>query len=126
MKSLHRQKGLSVISLILTFALVGFLAVIVMRLIPVYMDDNAIKSTMTAVAAEVPPNASINEVRKRVNKILEVNSVTIVKGADFQLIKDGEINLLYIEYEARTPFIANIEFAVTFEHEVPLGGAANP
>jgi Tfp pilus assembly protein PilE len=126
MKSLHRQRGLSLISLIVTFAFVGFLAVIVMRLIPVYMDDNSIKSAMEAVAAEVPPNASINEVRKRLNKNLEINSVTIVKGADFQLTKDGELNLIYIEYEARTPFVANIEFAVVFEHEVPLGGAANP
>ena len=126
MKSLHRQKGLSLISLILTFALVGFLAVIVMRLIPVYMDDNSIRSAMESVAAEVPPNASVNEVRKRIGKNLEINSVSIVKSADFQLTRDGEINLLYIEYEARTPFVANIEFAVMFEHEVPLGGAANP
>lgn len=123
MKSLHRQKGLSLISLIVTFAFVGFLAVIVMRLIPVYMDDNSIKSAMEAVASELPPNASINEVRKRLNKNLEINSVTIVKGVDFQLTKDGEMSLIYIEYEARTPFISNIEFAVTFEHEVPLGGA---
>jgi Tfp pilus assembly protein PilE len=126
MKSLHRQKGLSLITLILTFALVGFLAVIVMRLIPVYMDDNSIRSAMESVAAEVPPNASVNEVRKRIGKNLEINSVSIVKSADFQLTRDGEINLIYIEYEARTPFVGNIEFAVMFEHEVPLGGAANP
>lgn len=123
MNTLHRQRGLSLISLIVTFALVGFLAVIVMRLIPVFLDDNSIKSTMETVASELPPNASINEVRKRINKNLEINSVTIVKGADFQLVKDGELNLIYIEYEARTPFIANVEFAVMFEHEAALGGA---
>lgn len=123
MKTLHRQRGLSLISLIVTFAVVGFLAVIVMRLIPVYLDDNSITSAMASVASELPPNASINEVRKRLNKNLEINSVTIVKGADFQLTKDGELNLIYIEYEARAPFIANIEFAVVFEHEAVLGGA---
>lgn len=119
----HRQHGLSLISLIVVFAFVGFLAVIVMRLLPIYMDDNSIKSAMEAVAAEVPPNASIAEVRKRLNKNLEINSVTIVKGVDFDLVKDGEGSVIYIEYEARTAFISNIEFAVTFEHEVPLGGA---
>ena len=123
MKTMHRQRGLSLISLIITFAFVGFLAVIVMRLLPIYMDDNSIQSAMAAVASEVPPNASINEVRKRLNKNLEINSVSIVKGTDFELIKDGETNLIYIEYEARAPFLSNIEFAVTFEHEVPLGGA---
>ena len=124
MKTMHRQRGLSLISLIITFAFVGFLAVIVMRLLPIYMDDNSIQSAMAAVASEVPPNASINEVRKRLNKNLEINSVSIVKGADFQLTKDGETTSIYIEYEARTAFIANIDFAVMFEHEVPLGAGA--
>jgi Tfp pilus assembly protein PilE len=123
MNTIHRQRGMSIISLIIGIAVVGFLAVIAMRLLPIYLDDNSIKSSMEAVASEVQPNASINEVRKRLNKNLEINSVSIVKGADFELIKDGETNILYVEYEARTAFIANIEFAVTFEHEVPLGGA---
>jgi len=125
MKSMHRQQGLSLISLIVTFAFVGFLAVIVMRLLPIYLDDNSISSAMKAVAAEVPPNASVNEVRKRLGKNLEINNVSVVRAVDFQLVKSGEIAVIYIEYEARTAFIANIDFAVMFEHEVPLGGAPN-
>jgi len=118
-----RQRGMSIISLIIGIAVIGFLAVIFMRLLPLYLDYNAIKSSMESVAAEVPPNASINEVRKRLNKNLEINSVSVVKGVDFELVKDGEIGVIYIEYEARATFIANIEFVVTFEHEAPLGGA---
>lgn len=125
MKSLHRQRGLSLISLIVTFAFIGFLAVMVMRLLPIYMDDSSVQSAMKSVASELPPNASIGEVRKRIGKNLEINSVSVVKPVDFQLVKDGDVGVIYIEYEARTSFIANIDFAVMFEHEAQLGAPAD-
>jgi len=122
MRTLHRQRGLSFISLMVIFTLVGFIAVVVMRLVPVYMDDNSIRSAMKSVAEESPPNASLAEVRKRIGKVLDVNGVSIVKPADFGLTKDGETTVVFIEYEARAPLIANISLVIDFEHEAALGG----
>ena len=125
MNTLHRQRGLAFFSIMIIFAVVGFAAVIAMRLLPLYLDDNAILGAMKAAAAEFPPNASLIAVRRSIAKNLEINNVSVVKAVDFMLVKDHDVGVIVLEYEARTAFVANIDFAVTFEHEVPLGGPAN-
>lgn len=122
MRTLHHQRGLSFISLMVIFTVVGAVTVVVMRLVPLYMDDNSIQSAMRSVAQEVPATASVNEVRKRIGKILDVNGVSIVKAADFGLTKDAEGSTVFIEYQARAPLVANVSLVIDFEHEARLGG----
>ena len=126
MKFNDGQRGFTLIGLMIVFAVIGFFALIGMRLLPVYMEDNAIRGAVESVAAEMPPTASIIQARKSFSKRLEINSVKAVVANDLMLGGEGGVRTLVIEYEGRAPFISNISFVVDFYHEAALGGAATP
>ena len=126
MKLHDGQRGFTLIGLMLVFAVIGFFALIFMRLLPVYMEDNAISTAVAAVAAELPASASITEARKAFGKRLDINNVKAVVPNDLVLGGEGAVRTLVIEYEGRAPFISNISFVVDFYHEAGLGGAAVP
>jgi hypothetical protein len=126
MKLKDGQGGFTLIGLMIVFAVIGFFALIGMRLLPVYMEDNAIKGGVNATAAALPPTASIIEARKAFAKHLEINDVKAVVANDLGMGGEGGVRTLVIEYEGRAPFISNISFVVDFYHEAALGGAATP
>ena len=126
MLSKHGQRGYTFIGLALVVSVIGFFALIGMRLLPVYMEDNAIKTAVNSVAAELPATASIGEARKAFGKRLDINNVKAVVPADLVVGGEGGVRTILVEYEGRTPFISNINFAIDFYHEAALGGAATP
>jgi len=126
MKVHDGQGGFTLIGLMIMFAIIGFFALIFMRLLPVYMEDNAIKGAVASVAAELPATATIGEARKAISKRFEINDVKSVVPNDLVLGGEGGIRTIVIEYEGRAPFISNISFVVDFYHEAALGGAATP
>ena len=126
MLNMQVQRGFTLIGLIMVFAVIGFFALIFMRLLPVYMEYNAIKGGVNSVAATLPATASIGEARKAFGKHLEINDVKAVVPADLMMGGEGAVRALVIEYEGRAPFISNISFVIDFYHEAALGGAATP
>jgi hypothetical protein len=126
MKVNDGQGGFTLIGLMIVFGVIGFFALIGMRLLPVYMEYNAIKGGVDAAAAALPPTASIIEARKAFQKHLEINDVKSIVASDMVLGGEGGVRTLVVEYEGRAPFISNISFVVDFYHEAALGGAATP
>ena len=126
MLNMQVQRGFTLIGLMMMFAVIGFFALIFMRLLPVYMEYNAIKNGVDSVAATLPPTASIGEARKAFSKHLEINDVKAVVAADLMMGGEGGVRAIVIEYEGRAPFISNISFVVDFYHEAALGSAASP
>jgi Tfp pilus assembly protein PilE len=121
MKLRHQQQGMTLIGLVLVFVIIGFFALIFMRLLPVYMEDASISSAMQTVARDLPPNASFNEIKKALGKNFDINNVKAVQTTDFVLVDEGGSKVLSVDYEARAPFVSNISFVVEFGHEVTLG-----
>lgn len=126
MKFQDGQGGFTLIGLMLVFAVVGFFALIFMRLLPVYMEFNAVKGAVTSVAAELPATGSITDARRAFQKRLEINDVKTVVANDLMLGGEGGIRTLVIEYEGRAPFISNISFVIDFYHEAVMGSGAAP
>ena len=120
------QRGFTLIGLMIMFAVIGFFALIFMRLLPVYMEYNAVKGGVAATAAALPATASIGEARKAFQKHLEINDVKSVVANDLMLAGEGGVRAIAVEYEGRAPFISNISFVVDFYYEAALGGAATP
>jgi hypothetical protein len=51
-----------------------------------------------------------------------VGYVETIQGKDVKIIREKRGNLLTADYEVRKPFIYNIDFAIKFKYQVPLGG----
>lgn len=123
--SRRAQRGMTFISWVVVFAVAGLFALVIMKLIPIYIEHNAIRSAMKAAAAELPAASSVRSAQVAMAKRLGVNDVDVVEAEDFELVKDGPQTYLEIEYEARTGLFGNISLVVGFSESFELGGSSD-
>lgn len=120
MKSITRQRGMTLIGWIMTLTVIGFFALFAIRLTPVFLEYQSVVSSMNQLQ-ELPAQASIVDIRRSLDKSLYINGVEDVEARDFDIRKEGGGTVVAIEYESRTSFIANIDLLVSFSHSVTVG-----
>ena len=111
----RRQRGMGLLALIF-WALISVLVfIVVLKLIPVYKENLAIKTTLSDIASDsVIQNKEKWEIRKFFNERAEIDNISSVNGSDLEVGKeDGKI-VLGIDYSVKTPLFANISLNISF------------
>ena len=111
----RRQRGMGLLALIF-WALISVLVfIVVLKLIPVYKENLAIKTTLSDIASDsVIQNKEKWEIRKFFNERAEIDNISSVNGSDLEVEKeDGKI-VLGIAYSVKTPLFANISLNISF------------
>jgi len=122
---MNRQKGITFVGFVMVLAIVGFFAYVAMRLVPIYIEYFAVKSAMTAVAAESgSAELQPGEIRNRLIKRFDVSYVTSVRPNDIRISRDRNPSIT-IAYEVRKPFISNVDVVVVFSHTQALNRGAS-
>lgn len=119
----NRQRGLSFLSLIALVGMLGFAAVIGLKLIPVYMDSWKIDGVMTAVISEPGVNEqSRQEVIESMLKRLDIDAVEGVNYSNWKerlsVTKRKNNVTIDVNYEITTPLIGNLSLLAVFEKSV--------
>ncbi len=118
-----RQKGMTLIGFIIGASLVAFVAVLAMRMVPVYFEYMSVKEAMKKVAEEPGAwNASPASIRGSLSKYFDVSYVDTVKPAQIKLVRDRSGKYLQLEYEVRRPVAGNLYMVAVFEHRQPITG----
>lgn len=124
----RNEKGITLMSFVMVLAVMGFFALITMKLFPMYSEYNNLKSAMKELAAQ-PNSASLTlaqvqgELSRRFN-IAYVESVDLKK--DVKIIRGaGRTAKLNIAYEVRRPMFANLDVVGKFDHTVDLTGTSS-
>lgn len=119
MRTLNRQRGVSVPALIALLIIIGFVITIGIRLTPVYINYYSLVSLVKSVQEdeELRKQPTV-DIREAVNKRMRLNEVDKL-GYDVVSIKrpSGEL-VLEIDYEVRRPFVGNIDLIVSFNRRV--------
>jgi len=118
----HRQQGLTAISVVLILAMIGFFAMIAIRLFPIYVEHFSVVSHLESLAEETGITKKTNgEILSTLNKRFSIDDVKNVTDENIfiERNKDGSM-LIAIEYEVRTPALGNIDMVVSFVDEVTL------
>ena len=111
----RRQRGMGLLALIF-WALISVLVfIVVLKLIPVYKENLAIRTTLSDIASDsVIQNKEKWEIRKFFNERAEIDNISSVNGSDLEVEKeDGKI-VLGIVYSVKTPLFANISLNISF------------
>lgn len=117
-----RQRGITVISLILLLLVAGLLGTMVLRLYPVYYENFKITSALRSVESEfVAQSPSIPAIRKALTARFDVESVRIIKAREVEVTRQGRGYLVRAKYDQLSPFVANINFSVSFDSTVVIG-----
>ena len=110
-----RQRGMGLLALIFWALISVFVFIVVLKLIPVYKENLAIKTILSAIASDsVLQNREKWEIRKLFNERAEIDYISSVNGADLEIDKeDGKI-VLGIAYSVKTSLFANISLYINF------------
>lgn len=115
MHSMRRQHGLSLFAWLILIALAAFLAVVALKLIPIYIDYFSVADTLEAVAQE----RGVDKENKRViwskiSKRLDLSYVDTVKPEHFSVeVKKGKTTLV-LEWEVREHLFGNLDIVAVF------------
>ncbi|MFV8833851.1 DUF4845 domain-containing protein [Aquisalimonas sp. APHAB1-3] len=112
------QRGFSLIGLMLVLVLGAFAAMLVLRIIPIYLESMTVASVVDDVAGTPElRGARPGEVRSALMRRLQVNSVDKLGRNDISVERSGEGVTIVVAYERRFPLIANLDGIASFREE---------
>lgn len=116
-----RQKGITAVGALVILVLVGFLALAVIKLFPVYMEHFSVTASMESLK-EKPGDGPLNKrtLEQLLMRRLNINSVSSVDREHITVEPVSGGHLVSVVYETRVPFVANIDFVVSFDDEVKV------
>jgi len=112
LRNRNAERGISITGLIVTLALLGVVGVFASRLIPAYIEYNAIKAAI--VQAKASGGNNVREIQAAFDRHAGINSVTAIAGRDLVISRDtGNIELSFA-YEKRLPVAGNVSVVIDF------------
>ena len=117
------QKGMTFLGYVIVLGIIGFFAVMAMKLAPLYLEFQSVVKIMNNVAEQSSAQTPVAAIRTSIQKQLDVNNIDRVEGRDFEIKRDKGTTTLSIDYEARTQFAGRLWFLLTFDHAAVLRGA---
>lgn len=122
MASLKRQQGMTFISLILLLCLIGFFALLVLKIGPIYLDHSKITAALEAVKQSVDLESKTeHDIREMLRKRFDLNYVTDVRAQDIVITKSGSYLKVEIQYDVIKKIIGNISVLVEFDDVLEVG-----
>ncbi|SEA61532.1 protein of unknown function [Thiothrix caldifontis] len=125
---MRKQKGATFLTWVAGVGVVIFAFITVVKLVPLYMEFYTVRSLVDRVAQESSSKSSLQQIRRKVDDYMNVNGLNSLSSKDFQVVPvEGKNNVkaLEIYYEVRKPWVANIDFLMTFEYSKELGVASD-
>ncbi len=120
---MYKQKGLTLISWIIVLLFLLFQGIIAMKIIPVYITDESVKT----IFKELPDDAeargmTANQLKILILKRLRMNSVYSLEPDNIKIKRGRRDNIVTINYAPHGELFGNLEFVARFHHEakVPL------
>ncbi len=112
---MYKQRGAGLSGLFLWSFVLFFVAVLGMKLVPVYIENAAIKKTLIAIANDpVLQNGTKAEIRTSFNKRAQIDDISVVDEGDIEFNKENGQAVLSIIYSVKTPLFANISLYLDF------------
>lgn len=114
----RRQRGLSLISLLVVIAVVGGLVTAGLKLAPHYMQYAMVKAAMNKQVKEPPSPLGPQSLVNAVGNQLYIDDVKDVTQRQFKVRPVTNGYELSIDYEVRKPLFYNIDAMLKFDHKV--------
>lgn len=120
-KSGGRQHGLTVIGMLLLIVVLGFMALIAMKVIPMYIQYFTIKSTIENIRKE-PQLAQMGlmEIQNALQKRFDIGYVDKITAKDIKLRNDRNGRVLDLVYEDDQPLFYGLHVVLKVNEAIPL------
>jgi len=114
---MSRQRGMTVIGLLMAAITIGFVALMVMQVVPMYLNDQKVAAIFKALENE---RGTERQLRGTIERYLDINMVNHVTAQDFKFEQTGRGTRVSLDYEARARIAGNLAIVATFSHQVDV------
>ena len=106
---------------LVVLALIGFFALLVIKIAPIYMEHYSVKTVLASLEKEpLITKKSPAEVRKLINRRLKVNGVYKMNRDAIKITKKSGVMNVDISYETREHMAGNVDVVVSFSKQIEL------
>jgi Tfp pilus assembly major pilin PilA len=117
----NRQQGMTTIGLLLVLVVIALFALSAVRIIPIYIENFAIKSVLTAVQDDQRIDAkSKAAIWESLSKRLYINEVRLIKREHVGISRENGQTTVTITYESRRPYIGPLFIGGSFSESVVI------
>ncbi|TFW70527.1 DUF4845 domain-containing protein [Methylotenera oryzisoli] len=115
MQAVKKQQGATLLGMLIVGAFVVFVALIVMKVAPAYIEFMSVKKVLKAMQSESLGTMSNKEIKDSFEKRASVAYVDTVKGSDLVIEKtpDGSA-VVSVSYEVVKPIMGNVSVLIDF------------
>ena len=111
---MHKQRGVSLMGLIVTLAVLGFLAVMAAKLMPAYIDYFSVKKMFATMEQAGDFKGSVRDIRKSFDTRNAIESVNDVKGDDLEIGKEGGETVVSVSWSKKISMVGNLSACLDF------------
>jgi Domain of unknown function (DUF4845) len=113
---MHRQRGISLIGLLIVGGLLVFFAIIGFKLLPSYIEYYTVQRIVSDISrAPEIRGGSIRDVQSSFDRRATIDNVSSVKGADLEVTKMGDGFEIIVAWSSRVPLFGNMNACIDFE-----------
>ena len=111
---MQKQRGISLMGLIVTLGVLGFLAVMAAKLMPSYIDYFAVKKMFKSMEQAGDFKNSVREIRRSFDTRNTIEDVKSVKGDDLEISKEGGETIVSANWSVKVPLVSNVSACLDF------------
>ncbi|WP_374603672.1 DUF4845 domain-containing protein [Arenimonas sp.] len=118
-----KPRGMTLMSFVIVLVVVGFFALVIMKLFPMYSEYYNLTKVMEEYAAQ--PNSASNspqQLQSELNRRFGIAYIESVEKDDIKVIRDKGVSKLNIAYEKRVALFGNLDIVGKFDKTVQLQG----
>ena len=113
--TMEKQKGVTLSGLLGWSAILVILAVLGMKVVPVYLENATIEKVLTSLADDQSlRNAPPSKIRQSFGKKASIDNITAIRGSDIEISKVRGQLILKSDYSVTVPLFANISLIMDF------------
>jgi Tfp pilus assembly major pilin PilA len=117
----HRQRGVTALGWLVILAIIGIFAIAALRLLPIYLEYFRVSSVLTSLRAEKATGVEgKGEIRQYIEKRFDIDAINRLKVSDILVTAENDNYVVRAKYDARTPFIGNVDFILSFDKSVEV------
>jgi hypothetical protein len=115
------QRGLGWFGLLFVLGIVAFTAIVVVKCLPIYLNQMKIASSVSKVASDPESGrAEPQHLRTALQRFWDIEDIKYLQPRDIKVKRTANGRFLSYEYEARERLFYNISIVIDFAEDVPL------
>ena len=119
---MHKHKGMTLIGMLLSMAVVIMTGIVVVRVVPVYLEYYELTSSMRALNSlpatdfSTDPMVNASMLRSKLLNQLYINSIEYITPEQIKMTPDDQGNFqIGVKYQTIRPLIANVSLLFDFD-----------